>query len=355
MQKHGTASYIKHLDNKGTININKKHGTASYIKHLDNKGTININKKHGTASYIRQPGRTPSINITKIMTAVATPFYRGEVDEMSFIKLLHLQMQQKVSALVINGTTGESPCLTQAEVERLVTIAKTECKGALPLILGVGGNSTQTVLHNIELAEKWGADAVLAVTPYYNKPPQRGLVQHFSVLAEATTLPVILYNVPSRTGVTIGLDALKQLSRYSNVVAIKEASGDLEFGQQIIQQNRLDGKPWQVLSGDDMSCMQLIALGGAGGICVLSHIVGDKMQQLQQKILDGDKTAVKTYQQSYSKLLKVIYMESNPIGIKMALKLMGVFRSAEVRSPLVALEKEHTKRLKRLLRTMDLI
>ena len=286
-----------------------------------------------------------AMRIKGIITALATPFWKGEVDEQSLVKLIHLQLEQKISALVINGTTGESPCLTPQEVERIFSIAKVECAGAVPLILGVGGNSTKTVLHNIAQAEKWRADAVLAIVPYYNKPPQRGLVKHFIQIATATRLPVILYNVPARTVVGISLESLKELSQYSNIVAIKEASGDMEFGQKIIQQDRMDGNKWQVLSGDDASCMELIALGAIGGICVVSHILGEQMQGLLQDIRNGNTQSVKDYQQKYNALLQTIYCETNPIGIKMALKLMGVFRSAEMRSPLDSLTEDKTKML----------
>ena len=286
------------------------------------------------------------MNIKGIITALATPFWKGEVDEQSLVKLIHLQLEQKVSALVINGTTGESPCLTLQEVERIFSIAKVECAGAIPLILGVGGYSTKTVLHNIAQAEKWRADAVLAVTPYYNKPPQRGLIKHFTQLAVASQLPIILYNVPARTVVDISLESLKALSQYSNIVAIKEASGDKIFGQKVIEQNRMDGNKWQVFSGDDASCMELIALGAVGGICVVSHILGAQMQQLFQDIRNGNVQSVRDYQQKYDALLQAIYCETNPIGIKMALKLIGVFRSAEMRSPLDSLTEDKKRMLK---------
>ena len=293
--------------------------------------------------------------IKGIVTALATPFWKGELDKKSLVTLIHSQLEQKLSGLVINGTTGESPCLTPQEVEQIFSIARVECAGAMSLILGVGGNSTKTVLHNIVQAEKWGADAVLAVTPYYNKPPQRGLVQHFAHLATSTQLPVILYNVPSRTVVDLSLESLKTLSQYSNIATIKEASGDMVFGRKVIQQNRMDGSKWQVLSGDDESCMELIALGATGGICVISHILGAQMQQLLQSIRAGHRQPVKDYQQKYSALLQAIYCETNPIGIKMALKLMGIFRSAEMRSPLVSFTEERTQTLKRQLKKAGLL
>ena len=293
-----------------------------------------------------------SIKLEGIITALATPFHQDEIDKKSWIKLLHQQLESNISALVINGTTGESPCLTPEEVYLLYSIAKVECQGALDLILGIGSYSTKTALYNIKQAEKWGATAALAVTPYYNKPPERGLVKHFSTLAKSTSLPIILYNVPSRTGINLSIETLKELSQFQNIQIIKEASGDMDYGKKIIQQ---DSYPWQVLSGDDISCMQLISLGATGVISVFSHILGTEMYQIYKKIRAGETQIVQTYQQKYHPLLKAIYSETNPIGIKMALKLLGIFRSEEMRSPLVPLAKDKTKILQAELKKAKLL
>lgn len=290
--------------------------------------------------------------IEGIITALATPFQEGKLDEESFRKLIRFQRDQGVEGFVINGTTGESPCLFQEEVEKLFEWTREEATENL-LILGVGGNSTEKTLENIKRAEKLRADAVLAVSPYYNKPPQRGLIKHFKILSEKSSLPVILYNVPARTGVGLSLESVLELSQQINILGIKEASGDLQFGREIIEKT---DKDFAVLSGDDETSLALFALGGRGVISVLSHILGKEMKNLFQRIKSGEKeNSLKEYKEKYGELLKDVYAESNPIGIKMALKLKGIFASSELRSPLVSLEEQKAKSLKETLRSIGLL
>ncbi len=287
-----------------------------------------------------------------IITALATPFQEGKLDEESFGKLIQFQKDQGVDGFVINGTTGESPCLFPKEVEKLFEWTK-EKAGEKLLILGVGGNSTEKTLENIKIAENLQADAVLAVVPYYNKPPQRGLIKHFKKLSEKSSLPILLYNVPARTGVGLSLESVLELSRETNILGIKEASGDLQFGRAIIEKTNKD---FVVLSGDDETGLDLFALGGKGIISVISHILGKEMKNLLQRIKEGQKeTPLKEYKEKYGELLKNIYAESNPIGIKMALKLKGVFKSAELRSPLVSLEGQKVISLKETLKSKGLL
>ncbi len=277
-----------------------------------------------------------------IITALATPFKEGSVDESSFKRLLEFQALQEIDGFVLNGTTGESPTLLPGEVEKLFEWSKLKFPNK-PLILGVGGNSTQKTLENIKLAESLKAGALLIVVPYYNKPPQAGLLKHFKTLAEKSLLPVILYNVPARTGVGLSLESTVELSRHPNIIGIKEASGDLELGKKIIEKA---DKNFLVLSGDDETGFKLCALGALGIVSVISHILGKEMKSFFQQIKKGKaEEALREYDQKYGELLKSIYSESNPIGIKKALKLIGVFDSAELRSPLVALGEEKTKKL----------
>ena len=285
-----------------------------------------------------------------IITALATPFIQGELDYTSFKKLLQFQVAQGVDGFVVNGTTAESPCLVQAEVEKIFKWTKEEAE-TKPVILGVGGNCTKKTMENIKTAERLKADAVLVVVPYYNKPPQRGMVKHFKILADGSSLPVILYNVPTRTGVGLSLKSILELSQHSNIIAIKEASGDLNLGRQIAEQS-----DFILLSGDDETCFDLCSLGAQGVISVASHIIGKEMKDLLQKMKQesGDKNKKESilhkYKEEYIELLKNIYCESNPIGIKMALKLLGVFSSAELRSPLVSMAEEESKKLKESLK-----
>ncbi|MDE0120082.1 MAG: 4-hydroxy-tetrahydrodipicolinate synthase [Bdellovibrionales bacterium] len=292
-------------------------------------------------------------DIQGIITALATPFVQGELDFVSFKKLLHFQVSQGIDGFVVNGTTAESPCLLPEEVEQLFEWTRKVAQKAF-LILGVGGNSTKKTLENIKKAKEWKADAVLAVVPYYNKPPQRGLVWHFQTLADKSELPLFLYNVPARTGVELSLESIVELSLHPNIKGIKEASGNRELGKNIIEKTRKD---FILLSGDDDTCFDLCALGAQGVVSVVSHILGKEMKRLFQMIKQGEKKeqALKEYKDKYKLLLRRIYCESNPIGIKMALHLMGLFHSAELRSPLVVLSEQETKKLKKELRSVGLL
>ena len=282
-------------------------------------------------------------SLTGIITALATPFKDGHFDKVSFIKLIKWQLGQGVSSFVINGTTAESPCLSEKEVEEIFFCAKEESGGEAELILGVGGNSTLKTMENIKKAKTLKADAVLAVVPYYNKPPQEGLLKHFRYLAEHSDLPLLLYNVPSRTITSLSVETIKELSQHSQIVGIKEASGDMSFDKELL---KAVNKSFIVLSGDDDSFLELSALGGQGIISVVSHILGRQLKELFQEVKSGNLQAVQEYRNKYSVLLKTIYCESNPIGIKMALKLLSVFDSAELRSPLVALSEDKTNQLR---------
>ncbi len=298
-------------------------------------------------------GQTKVKNISGIITALATPFLQGKLDSVSFKKLLHFQIGQGVNGFVVNGTTAESPCLFPTEVEQLVKWTKEEA-GERPLILGVGGNCTQKTLENIKMAERLMADAVLAVVPYYNKPPQRGLVKHFKTLAEESKLPVILYNVPSRTGVGLSLESIIELSRHPNIIGIKEASGDLDLGKEIVRQG-----DFILLSGDDDTCFDLCALGAQGVISVVSHVIAKEMKSVFQKIKQSSGSQIENslmeYKKKYTGLLKNIYYESNPIGIKMALNLLGIFSTTEMRSPLVSLAEKESQLLKESLKEVNLL
>ena len=288
--------------------------------------------------------------IEGIITALSTPFLKGKLDRASFEKLLQFQMIQEIDGFVINGTTAESPCLFQKEVEQIFGWTKEKSQDRI-LILGVGGNCTQKAMANIKRAQELKADAVLAVVPYYNKPPQRGLMCHFQKLADSSELPVLLYNVPSRTGVGLSLESVVALSKHPNIIGIKEASGDLELGRKIIERAE---NGFILLSGDDDTCFELCALGAKGVISVVSHILGKEMRNLLKKTVK-DENSLGEYKEKYGELLKNIYCETNPIGIKMALKLLGVFASAELRSPLVAMGGRETKRLQESLQKLNLL
>jgi 4-hydroxy-tetrahydrodipicolinate synthase len=275
-----------------------------------------------------------------VITALITPFNKGEVDYPSLKNLLRSQLDNGIDGFVIHGTTAESPTTTDAEKEKIFQFVKSEVSGQVPLIVGTGTNSTQDTISKSQKAEKWGADALLVVVPYYNKPPQRGLHEHFTKVANSVEIPTILYNVPGRTITSLELDTIVSLSENKKIIAIKEATGDIEFGAKIISKVRKD---FHVLSGDDKTCMALAAKGGKGVIAVVSHLISGKMQDTYRKIKSGDsdvsKGALKNYEKFFP-LIDSMYLEANPIPVKYALKKVGTLASEEMRLPLVSLSNE---------------
>ncbi len=278
-----------------------------------------------------------------IITALITPFKNGEVDYKSLKNLVHDQLRQGVDGFVVHGTTGESPTTTDAEKIKIFDFIKTEVANKVPLILGTGSNSTAITVQATQKAQAMGAHGVLVVVPYYNKPSQQGLFEHFKTVAQSTELPVILYNVPSRTITALELETIVNLSKIKNIVAIKEASGNLEFGEQILKQTKLT-----VLSGDDKTSMALAAKGGKGVIAVASHLIGKEMAQVYKKIKEGDSSAHKEYE-TYFNLIESLYVEANPIPLKYALKKKGIIESEELRLPLVALSESFRPKLDKAL------
>lgn len=271
-----------------------------------------------------------------VITALITPFNKGEVDYPSLKNLLKSQLDNGVDGFVVHGTTAESPTTTEAEKEKIFQFVKSEVSGQVPLIVGTGTNSTQDTVSKSQKAEKWGADALLVVVPYYNKPPQRGLYEHFNTVANSVDIPTILYNVPGRTITSLEIGTIVSLSENKKIVAIKEATGDVEFGAQIISKVRKD---FHVLSGDDKTCMALAARGGKGVIAVVSHLISGKMQETYKKIKSGDASALKNYERFFP-LIDSMYVEANPIPVKYALKKAGILFSEEMRLPLVSLSND---------------
>lgn len=271
-----------------------------------------------------------------VITALITPFKNGEVDYGSLKKLLKQQLDQGVDGFVVHGTTAESPTTTDSEKEKIFEFVKSEVAGQVPLIAGTGTNSTEDTIQRAKRAEKWKADAQLVVVPYYNKPPQRGLFEHFNKVANSVGIPTILYNVPGRTITSLEVDTIVALSENKKIVGIKEATGDIEFGSKIISKVRKD---FNVLSGDDKTCMALASKGGKGVIAVVSHLISRKMKETYEKIKSGDRDALENYEKYFS-LIDSMYVEANPIPVKYALKKTGILDSEELRLPLVSLSQE---------------
>jgi 4-hydroxy-tetrahydrodipicolinate synthase len=277
-------------------------------------------------------------NLKGVFTALVTPFLNGKVDFVSLEVLVKKQIQEGIDGFVVNGTTGESPTLTHEERRDLVIAVKSWCSPSMPIIMGTGTNSTQDSIQNSIQAEKWGADALLLVVPYYNKPPQRGLLEHFKNIASATQLPSLLYNVPGRTVAALEVETIKKLSEHPQIVGIKEATGNIELAKSI---RIACGKEFILLSGDDGTYDEFMAAGGDGVISVATHVIPRQMKRQEARL--------------HLDLINALFCEANPIPVKMALHLMGVIKSAECRLPLVSLSPAHTEKLGAILKKEGLL
>lgn len=281
-----------------------------------------------------------------VFTALITPFRKSKVDEKSLKRLVRHQLERGVSGFVVNGTTAESPTLTAEEVKKIFSIVKKESDNTVPLILGTGTNSTAETIERTGWVKKWGADAALVVAPYYNKPPQRGMVQHFIEIAKKTKVPVILYNVPGRTVVSMSADSIHRLSEVKNIIGIKEASGKIELLLDI--KKKIQRDDFLLSSGDDASCIEFILSGGHGVISVVSHVIPSELSRLCQRASANDTSTRDDYKKFIS-LNSAMSFESNPIPVKMALFLMGIIDSPELRLPLSTLTEEYKIQLQKTL------
>lgn len=286
------------------------------------------------------------------MTALITPFENGEVHAPSLEKLVKQQLDGGVNGFVVNGTTAESPTLTKKEIEKTFSIVKSITGGSVKIIVGTGSNSTATTIESGSHAEKLGADGVLVVVPYYNKPPQRGLFQHFKAVANSTSLPVMLYNVPGRTVTSLEPKTILELSEIKNIVGIKEASGNIELMKEI---KKICPPEFTILSGDDGTYVELLANGGDGVISVATHVIPRQMSQWKSWIAEGKTTEARADYQKYSKLIDLLFCEANPIPVKMALFKMGVISKPELRLPLVALSDAFSEKLVQEMKNVGVI
>jgi 4-hydroxy-tetrahydrodipicolinate synthase len=255
-------------------------------------------------------------------TALVTPFRRDlSLDEETLRQLVRRQIGAGIDFLVPCGTTGESPTLTRFEHLRVVEIAVEEAGGKVPVLAGAGGYNTHEVIELAKEIEERGADGILSVTPYYNKPTQEGLYQHYKAIAAATRLPIMVYSVQGRTGVNVEPATLARLAQIENIVAVKEASGNIAQMANVIHEVPPD---FTVLSGDDAVTIPLMALGGRGVISVVSNEIPGPMTQLAQCCLRGDFAGARAIQARYLPLMNVNFVESNPIPVKAAMGLMGL-------------------------------
>jgi len=284
-------------------------------------------------------------------TALVTPFNSElSLDEASLRKLVRRQIAAGVDFLVPCGTTGESPTLTYAEHLRVVEITIEECAGKTPVLAGAGGYNTREVIEFAREIEALGADGLLSVTPYYNKPTQEGLYQHYRAIAQSTRLPIVLYNVPGRCGTNLEPSTVKRLAGISNIVGIKEASGSIS--QMSMLANAVPDD-FIILSGDDAIALPLFALGGRGVISVASNEIPAEMTQLCRNGLRGEFDEARKIHRRYLPLMEINFIESNPIPVKAALALMGLL-DPEWRLPLVAPKVENLERIQNVLESLQL-
>ena len=285
-------------------------------------------------------------------TALVTPFRPdGSLDEAALRSLVKRQIDAGINFLVPCGTTGESPTLTHAEHLRVVELTLEIAKGKVPVLAGAGGYNTAEVITLANELLQLGADGILSVTPYYNKPTQEGLFQHFKAIASAVNLPIILYSVQGRTGVNIEPSTVLRLSQIKNIVGIKEASGNISQMGAILN---LVPKDFLVLSGDDSLTLPLIALGGRGLISVASNEIPAEMTRLVQSALSGEFVEARRLHFQYLSLMDINFVELNPIPVKAALAEMGLLQSVW-RLPLVAPKPENLARIRAVLESLNLI
>jgi 4-hydroxy-tetrahydrodipicolinate synthase len=284
-------------------------------------------------------------------TALVTPFQPDfSLDEVALRKLIQRQIRGAVDFLVPCGTTGESPTLTRAEHLRVVEITLEEAAGKIPVLAGAGGYNTQEVIDLCRELEALGADGLLSVTPYYNKPTQEGLYQHYRAIAQSTRLPIILYNVPGRCGTNLEPATVKRLAPISNIVGIKEASGNI--GQMCSLANAVPDD-FVILSGDDAITLPLFALGGLGVISVASNEIPEEMGQLCRHGLRREFEQARKIHRRFLPLMEINFVESNPIPVKAALALMGLLEPVW-RLPLVAPKAEYRERIQAVLESLQL-
>ena len=284
-------------------------------------------------------------------TAIVTPFNENGVNFEEFGKLIEDQIRNNGDALIVCGTTGEASTMTKEEKEETIKFAIEKVNKRVPVIAGTGGNCTANVIEMTKFAENVGVDAVLIVTPYYNKTTQEGLVAHYKAIAKETSLPIILYSVPGRTGVNILPETCKKLAEIENVVAIKEASGNLS---QVAEIASLCRENLWIYSGNDDQILPVLSLGGLGVISVLSNVAPKYTHDMVQKFFDGKVEESKNMQLDAIGLINSLFSEVNPIPVKAALNLMG-YNFGEPRLPLIPMSENKKVVLKTEMEKMNII
>ena len=286
--------------------------------------------------------------------ALITPFKNNKLDEEAYIKLIHFHLKNGTNGLVPAGTTGESPTLNHHEHEKVIELCVKESNGKIPVIAGTGSNSTEEAISLTKHAEKVGANGALVVTPYYNKPTQEGLYQHYKAINDNTNLPIIIYNIPSRCVIDMSVDTMARLFELKNIVGVKDATGDLN---RLDQQLKKMGPEFILLTGEDGLAFQFNKRGGVGCISVTANIAPklcSEMQKFSKSKSDNELKEGERIDQKLQPLHKSLFIESNPAPVKYAAKLLGLCDD-EIRLPLVKIKNETENQIKKALSTAELI
>jgi 4-hydroxy-tetrahydrodipicolinate synthase len=292
------------------------------------------------------------INLKGMGVAMITPFKSsGDVDYTALLRLVDYQLQNGTDYLVVLGTTAETPTLSVEEQREITQLIIQKINGQIPVVLGVGGNNTRAVIEKLKSADFPEVDAILSVTPYYNKPSQEGIYRHYKHIAEATSLPVILYNVPGRTGVNMMAETTLRLAREcDNIAGIKEASGNMTQMDDIIKNKPRD---FQVISGDDGITFPLITLGAVGVISVIGNAFPKEFSRMVRLALSGDYANALTIHHSFTELFELLFVDGNPAGVKSMLSMMGYIEN-ELRLPLVPTRITTYEKIRNVLRELNI-
>jgi 4-hydroxy-tetrahydrodipicolinate synthase len=289
--------------------------------------------------------------LTGMGVALITPFMEDErVDYNALGRLIDYQIKNGIDYLVVLGTTAETATLTDEEKKEVAAFVLHRVNGRVPIVMGVGGNCTRAVVEELKTRDFTGVDAILSVTPYYNKPSQEGIYQHYKALAEATTLPLVLYNVPGRTGVNMTTETTLRLARdYSNIVAIKEASGNISQMDEIIKNKP---KNFMVISGDDGITFPLITLGAVGVISVIGNAFPKEFSRMVRLALKGDYANALDIHHSFTELFNLLFVDGNPAGVKCMLNAMGLIEN-KLRLPLVPTRITTYEQIRKVLQDLN--
>ena len=285
-------------------------------------------------------------------TALITPFKNGEIDEEKYREHIEWQIEKGIHGLVPCGTTGESATMSHEEHKRVIKICVEQVKGRVPVLAGTGSNNTKEAIELTTFAKSVGADGALIITPYYNKPTPKGLVQHYKKISKEAPMPIVVYNVPSRTGTNLLPQTLYEIKKsVPEVVGVKEASGSIKQASDILE---LCGEDFIVLSGDDFLTFPMLCIGGKGVISVVSNIVPDKMAGLCNAYFDNDIEKARKLHYELAPLCRAMFYETNPIPVKTALHLMGRIEM-ELRLPLCEMVPENKEKLEKVLKQAGLV